>query len=348
MSRSRVTGFKRKLVGDESEKAAGDAPRAHKTNLIFSDLFPCAINAAGCFVAFTFINAQTGVQTGDNDTVNSTLRIIICTLAPIVIDLGVLFFCMGLSCCSGPLFGMCCKKTGSVMAGIAHGIAVVIHIAFFIVMWVLEGFNFARMLLGVVTCIQCQRLIFQFITTFLLTREFKNDHSNTAFWTGKWYGKGLGYMAWTQPSRELAAKVVELSEFAADFVLGHIILFVQFPILCIPQIDKWHSIMLFWLKPSRQIRPPIYSLKQTRLRKRMVKKYCALYFVILIIFAACIVGPAVASSHVPSDIGSSLTGTFRNLVQPRNKSNNDTLEMSTFVSHYFTSTPSMKTWSTIK
>lgn len=349
MSRSRITGFKRKMVGDESEKAAGDASRAHRTNLIFSEIFPCAVYAAGCFVAFTFMNAQTGVKTTDDDRVNSTLRIIICTLAPIVIDLGILFFCLGMSCCSGPLFGMCCKKTGSVMAGFAHGIAVVIHIAFFIVMWVLEGFHFARMLLGVITCIQCQRLIFQCITVFMLTREFKNDHSNTAFWTGKWYGAGLGYMAWTQPSRELAAKVVELSEFAADFVLGHILLFCQFPLLCIPGIDKFHSIMLFWLKPSRQIRPPIYSLKQTRLRKRMVKKYSALYFLILLIFAACIVGPAVASSRVPSNIGTSLTGTFRNLVQPRNKTNNDTgSQISTYASHYYTHTPSLKTWSTIK
>lgn len=349
MSRSRITGFKRKMIGDESEKAAGDAHRAHRTNLIFSEIIPCAVYAAGCFVAFTFINAQTGVKTTDADRVNSTLRVIICTLAPIVIDLGVLFFCMGMSCCSGPLFGMCCKRTGSVMAGIAHGIAVVIHIAFFIVMWVLEGFNFARMLLGVVTCIQCQRLIFQCITVFMLTREFKNDHANTAFWTGKWYGSGMGYMAWTQPSREMAAKVVELSEFAADFVLGHVLLFCQLPLLIIPGIDKFHSIMLFWLKPSRQIRPPIYSLKQTRLRKRMVKKYSALYYIILLLFAACIVGPAVASSKVDQNIGSSLTGTFANLVQPRNRTNDDTgSTMTTQSGHYYSSTPSLVSYSTIK
>ena len=191
-------------------------------------------------------------------------------------------------------------------------------------MWVLEGFNFARMLLGVITCIQCQRFVFHLMTVFMLTREFKNDHSNTAFWTGKWYGKGLGWMAWTQPSRELTAKVIELSEFAADFVLGHIILLCQLPFLLIPGVDKFHSMMLFWLKPSRQIRPPIYSLKQSRLRQRMVKKYCSLYFLILVIFAACIIGPAVASAHVPKVIGGSLTGVAHNLFQPRNLSNNDT------------------------
>ena len=349
MSRSRITGFKRKLVGDESEKAVGDASRAHKMNLVTAEIIPCALYAAGCFVAFTFINAQTGVKTTNGDTVNSTVRVIICTLGPIVINLGVLFFCLGMSCCSGPLFGMCCKKTGSVMAGIAHGVSVVVHILFFIVMWVLEGFNFARMLIGVITCIQIQRFIFQLMTMFMLTREFKNDHSNTAFWTGKWYGSGMGYMAWTQPTRELTAKVIEMSEFAADFVLGHILLFCQLPFLFVPRMDSFHSMMLFWLKPSRQIRPPIYTLKQSRLRKRMVKKYISLFFLVLAIFVACIVGPAVAASKIPIDLGSSLTGVFHNLVQPRNTSNNDTGPgISTYKGHYYTSTPKLKTWSTIK
>lgn len=348
MSRSRVTGFKRKLIGDESERTAGDASRAHRTNLIFAELIPCIIYAAGCFTAFTFINAQTGVK--DVSTVNSWIRIVICTLAPIVIDMGVLAVCLGISCCSGPLLGMCCKKTGSVMAGIAHGVAVVVHIVFFIVMWVLEGFNFIKMLIGLITCIQCQRLVFKLMTLFMLTREFKNDHANTAFWTGKWYGTGLGYMAWTQPSREFVAKIVELSEFAADFILGHILLFCQLPVIIFPFVDKFHSTMLFWLKPSRQIRPPIYSLKQTRLRKRMVKKYSSLYFLILIIFAACIVGPAVAASHVNLDqIDNNLpsSGIFVGILQPRNQDNNDTgTGLSTYSGHYYTTKPTMTTWST--
>ncbi|KTB17025.1 1,3-beta-glucan synthase component GSC2 [Nakaseomyces glabratus] len=349
MARSRITGFKRKLIGDDSEKAAGDANRAHRTNLILAELIPTAINAGSCFIGFTFINAQTGVKATDDDRVNSVLRVVLCTLGPIAVDVGVLFFCLGMSCCSGPLFGMCCKKTGAVMAAVAHGVSVVIHIGFFIVMWVLEGFNFTRMLVGVATVIQCQRFIFQLMTILLLTREFKNDHANTAFWTGKWYGSGFGYMAWTQPMRELTAKVIEMSEFAADFVLGHVILFAQFPVLCMPAIDKFHSIMLFWLKPSRHIRPPIYSLKQSRLRKRMVKRYLTLYIIIFLVFAGAIVGPAVAASHVPQDIGHTLTGPFHNIVQPRNKSNNDTgLQISTYSNHYYTHTPSLKTWSTIK
>ncbi|KAH3679853.1 hypothetical protein WICMUC_000596 [Wickerhamomyces mucosus] len=344
MSRSRITGFKRKVLGVESEKAAGDASRAHRSNIYFAEVIPTLIYAAGCFVAFTFINAQTGVK--DAVLVNSVIRVIICALAPIIIDLGVLFFIMGLSCCSGPLFGACCKQTGGIMAGIAHGIAVIVHIIFFIVMWVLEGFNFSRMLLGVATCIYIQRFIFKLMTVLLLTREFKNDGANNAFWTGKWYGKGMGWRAMTQPSRELAAKVIELSEFAADFVLGHTILFCQFPLVLVPLIDRWHSMMLFWLKPSRQIRPPIYSLKQARLRKRMVRKYLALYILILIVFVVCIAAPAVASKFVSKDIGQQITTQYGLLVQPRGNNNNDTGPSFSTISGYYTSTPSLSTWST--
>ncbi|WEJ94018.1 1,3-beta-D-glucan synthase [Yamadazyma tenuis] len=326
LSRSRITGFKRKLTGDISEKSAGDASRAHRSNVFFADFIPCVFYTAGLFVAFTFINAQTGVTKNVQD-VNSTLRVVICALAPVVIDCGVLAFCLGMACCAGPMLGLCCKKTGAVLAGFAHGVAVVIHLVFFIVMWVLEGFSFAKMLLGLCTMIYIQRCLFKFLTLVCLTREFKNDKSNTAFWTGKWYNTGMGWMAFTQPSREFCAKVIELSEFAGDFVLAHIILFFQFPILLIPMIDRWHSTMLFWLKPSRLIRPPIYSLKQAKLRKRMVRKYCTLYFGILILFIVLIAAPAIASRFVPDDLGKQLNteGSIANgLFQPRKTDNNDT------------------------
>ncbi|KAH3679224.1 hypothetical protein WICPIJ_008693 [Wickerhamomyces pijperi] len=352
MSRSRITGFKRKVLGVESEKAAGDAARAHRTNIYFAEVFPTLFYAAGCFVAFTFINAQTGVaynvNSGVTDVqpVNSVIRVVICALAPIAVDLGVLFFVMALSCCSGPLFGACCKQTGGVMAGIAHGIAVVVHIVFFIVMWVLEGFNFSRMLLGMATVIYIQRFIFKLMTALMLTRELKNDGANNAFWTGKWYGKGMGWSAMSQPARELTAKVIELSEFAADFVLGHIILFCQTPLIMFPFVDRVHSMMLFWLKPSRQIRPPIYSLKQASLRRRMVRKYLALYILILIIFIACIAGPAVGSKFVGDDISSKVPTSYGLLVQPRGQNNDDTGSSFSTLSGYYTTTPSLSTWST--
>lgn len=318
LSRSRVTGFKRKLIDDPSELGTVSTNRAHRSNVLFADLMPTLIYAAALFIAYTFINAQTGVRDSNIPISNSVLRIVICSLGPIAINAGTLLVCVGLSCCAGPLLSLCCKKTGAVMAGVAHGVAVIVHIVFFIVMWVLQGFNFTKMLIGFATMIYIQRLIFKLLTILTLTREFRNDKANTAFWTGKWYGSGLGYMAWTQPAREFSAKIVEMSHFAGDFCLSHIILFCQLPILCIPLIDKWHSTMLFWLKPSRLIRPPIYSMKQARLRKRMVRKYCTLFFTCLFLFVVVIVAPAVASNFVDtSKIAKNIPGEeFKGLIQP--------------------------------
>lgn len=338
LSRSRVTGFKRKLTGDISEKSAGDASRAHRSNIIMADLIPCLVYTAGLFVAFTFINAQTGVTkwevSGRDSTdpieVNSVARIVICALAPVVINMGCLGVCLGMACCAGPMLGLCCKKTGAVIAGVAHGVSVVVHLVFFIVIWVLEGFNFARMLIGLITMVYIQRSLFKIMTLLFLTREFKNDKSNTAFWTGKWYNTGMGYMAFTQPAREFCAKIIEMSEFAGDFILAHIILFVQLPLLFIPLVDRWHSTMLFWLKPSRLIRPPIYSLKQAKLRKRMVRKYCTLYFLILVLIVVVIAAPAIAAKYIADDLGLTMTGTFQGIFQPRGTSNNDTGKVSSW------------------
>jgi 1,3-beta-glucan synthase len=198
--------------------------------------------------------------------------------------------------------------------------------------------------------IYVQRLIFKCMTLFLLTREFKNDHSNVAFWTGKWYGSGLGIAAWTQPSREFCAKIIELSHFSGDFVLGHILLFLQFPLVCIPYVDRWHSMMLFWLKPNRQIRPPIYSLKQARLRKRMIKKYSVLFYTIMVIFIALIAAPAVVGSlkgvdiHATAEFPSFADGLF----QPRHQDNNDTGFGSGSYHPRWTTTTSLVTFSTKK
>jgi 1,3-beta-glucan synthase len=166
-----------------------------------------------------------------------------------------------------------------------------------------------------------QRFVYKLIIALALTREFKTDTSNIAFWTGKWYS--MGWHSVSQPAREFLCKITELGMFAGDFVLGHVILFVMLPVIAIPHVDKAHSVMLFWLRPSRQIRPPIYSMKQSKLRKRRVWRYAILYFVMLVVFVALIAGPIVASSQITSAT-SSLSVPMQ-LLQPVGLKNNDTL-----------------------
>ncbi len=245
LSRTRITGYKRKTAGDPSSKLSADVPRAAITNLFFGEIIAPLLLVAVTLIPYLFINAQTGVK--NTHQTASLLRIGIVALAPIAINAGTLAVMFAMACCMGPLLSMCCKKFGSVLAAVAHGIAVVMMLAFFEIMFFLEGFDFTKTLLGMIAVVAIQRFVLKLIISLALTREFKTDQSNIAFWTGKWYS--MGWHSVSQPAREFLCKITELSMFAGDFILGHILLFIMLPVILIPQIDKLHSMMLFWLRP---------------------------------------------------------------------------------------------------
>ncbi|KAI9743305.1 MAG: 1,3-beta-D-glucan synthase [Claussenomyces sp. TS43310] len=325
LSRTRVTGYKRKILGDPSAKMSGDVARAGLLNVFFGEIFSPLVLVAVTLVPYLFINAQTGV-TGQNNpgatlvATNSLIRVAIVAAAPVAINAGVLGGLFGMACCMGPVLSMCCKSFGTVLAGIAHGIAVVMILVFFEVMFFLEGFDFIKTLLGMIAAAAIQRFILKLIIALALTRELKTDAANIAFWTGKWYS--MGWHSVSQPAREYLCKITELCMFAGDFVLCHFILFSMLPVILIPQVDKLHSIMLFWLRPSRQIRPPIYSMKQSKLRRRRVWRFAVVYFAILILFLVLIVGPIVAQKTINNLTKSVKIPMY--LLQPIDQKNNDT------------------------
>jgi 1,3-beta-glucan synthase len=82
---------------------------------------------------------------------------------------------------------------------------------------------------------------------------------------------------------------------------------------------------------SRQIRPPIYSLKQTKLRKRRVVRYAILYFTLFILFMVLLIAPAVIGNLGLLDTTfKSLYGSdFQYLMQPSDWNNNDTTSSKT-------------------
>ncbi|KAM3088935.1 1,3-beta-D-glucan synthase [Clarireedia jacksonii] len=326
LSRTRITGYKRKILGDPSSKMSGDVPRAPFLNLFMGEIVSPIFVIAVTLIPYLFINSQTGVIADHNNGVapeakNILIRVGIVAFVPIAVNAGVLAAMFGMACCMGPLLNMCCKKFGAVLAAIAHGTAVVMCLVSFEIMFFLEGFVFAKTLLGMIAAAAIQRFIYKLIVCLALTRELKTDTSNIAFWTGKWYS--MGWHSFTQPGREFLCKITELGMFAGDFVLGHLILFIMLPVIAIPQVDKIHSVMLFWLRPSRQIRPPIYSMKQSKLRKRRVWRYAVLYFVMLIVFLALLVGPLVAGKMILTD--SLINSIPMKLMQPIHQNNNDTL-----------------------
>ena len=258
LSRTRLTGFKRKVLGDPSSKLSGDVPRAKFTNIFFSEIVGPLVLVAITLIPYLFINAQTGVRganhdddalgTGNEPTASGALvRVGIVAFGPIAVNAGVLGGLFAMACCMGPLLSMCCKKFGAVLAAIAHAIAVIMLLAFFEVMFFLSGFSFSKALLGMIAVTAIQRFFFKLVIALALTREFKADTANIAWWTGKWYT--MGWHTISQPGREFLCKITELGMFAADFILGHVLLFLQLPILLIPYVDKFHSMMLFWLRP---------------------------------------------------------------------------------------------------
>lgn len=73
---------------------------------------------------------------------------------------------------------------------------------------------------------------------------------------------------------------------------------------------------------SRQIRPPIYSIKQSRLRKRRVIRFAVLYFVLLVAFILLFFGPIIAAKFI--DLGTLGKSIPLDLMQPTGQNNNDT------------------------
>ncbi|KAI1491749.1 family 48 glycosyltransferase [Biscogniauxia mediterranea] len=325
LSRTRITGYKRKALGDPSGKMSSDVPRAAITNVFFGEIISPLCLVAVTLIPYLFINAQTGVKANDSSAqaTASLLRVAIVAFGPIAVNAGVLGGLFAMACCMGPVLSMCCKKFGSVLAAIAHAVAVIMLLVFFEVMFFLEGFDFTKTLLGMIAVVAIQRFVLKLIISLALTREFKGDGSNIAFWTGKWYS--MGWHSVTQPAREFLCKITELSMFGADFILGHFLLFFMLPVILIPKVDKLHSVMLFWLRPSRQIRPPIYSMKQSKLRRRRVIRYAILYFTLLVLFVGLIVGPVIAGKYIPESLSKNLSSSLSyRLFQPINQTHDDT------------------------
>jgi len=190
------------------------------------------------------------------------------------------------------------RKFGSVMAALAHGLALIGVIAWFEFFWYLEHFNTPHVVLGLAAIIAVQRALSKILISVFLSREFKHDETNRAWWTGKWYGRGLGTHVMSQPAREYIVKIVELSLWSSDFIIAHILLFLLTPFTLIPYFDTIHATFLFWLRPSKQIRAPLYSMKVKKQRQWIVIKYGIVYL--------CISGTIIALVVIPAVLGSAI------------------------------------------
>ncbi|THH12768.1 hypothetical protein EW146_g7388 [Bondarzewia mesenterica] len=285
LSRTMITGYKKKKLGRPSEKLSGDVPRAGWRAVIFSEVIFPVVMAILFVIAYMFVKS---FPVHGKTPPSPLIRIAVVSIGPIVWNAGVLLLLFFVSLMLGPMLDSCCTRFGSIMAALAHVLGAIGMIGFFEFFWFLELWNTSHAVLGLITIVAIQRAVHKVLIAVVLSREFKHDETNRAWWTGKWYGRGLGTHALSQPAREFIVKVIELSLWTSDILIGHFLLFMLTPPLVVPYIDRLHSIFLFWLRPSKQIRAPIYNIKVRKQRRAILIKYIPIYIGVIVLFVALI------------------------------------------------------------
>jgi 1,3-beta-glucan synthase len=79
-------------------------------------------------------------------------------------------------------------------------------------LWFIEAWKIQNAVLGMIAVVAVQRWFFKLLISVFLTREYKHDQTNKAWWTGNLVQLKAGLF------REYVVKIVETSLFAADFL----------------------------------------------------------------------------------------------------------------------------------
>ncbi|KAI8973193.1 1,3-beta-glucan synthase component-domain-containing protein [Mycotypha africana] len=302
--RTLVTGIKKKAgqqsFGANEKPNLNAIPRAHLSSIFFTEIWMPFVQASLFVFCYAFYKSREQVDTYGTllSPFNTSLgpigalgRILFISIAPISFNAVVLISVQIFSLLSSRF-----KRTGYYMALIAHAGAIFGFIVVYEILWTLENFQVCSTLLGLLSMFAVQRAFFKVIVGLFLTREVHDDATNRAWWSGNWKNKHLTSLA----PREYVCKIVEMSLFTIDFILGHLILFALFPFTLIPSGDRFHSLILFWLKPSKQIRPSILSTNVRRRRLRIAYKYGTLFVLVLLLFTALIVLPPMLTPKLPA------------------------------------------------
>ncbi|KAG9226878.1 hypothetical protein CCMSSC00406_0003449 [Pleurotus cornucopiae] len=291
LSRTMITGYKKKRLGHPSEKLSADTPRAGWRAVIWTEIVFPTVMAILFVIAYMFVKSFP--DPNGNQPPSPLIRIAVISIGPIVWNAAMLLVLFLVSLFLGPILDPMYPRFGSVMAFIAHVLGAVGMIGFFEFFWFLERWDASHAVLGLIAVIAIQRAVHKILISVFLSREFKHDETNRAWWSGRWYGRGLGSHVMSQPAREFIVKIIELSLWSSDLLLGHLLMFMLTPPILVPYFDRLHATLLFWLRPSKQIRAPLFSIKQKRQRRWIVVRYGTVYVLAITIFVLLIVLPAV-------------------------------------------------------
>ena len=129
LSRTMITGYKKKKLGHPSEKLSGDVPRAPWRAVWFSEVIFPVVLAIIFVVAYLFVKSFPQVVGQTNAA--PLIRIAIVSLGPIVWNAAVLIMQFFTSLFLGPIMDSWFPRFGSVMAFAAHILAAIGMVGFF-------------------------------------------------------------------------------------------------------------------------------------------------------------------------------------------------------------------------
>ena len=128
LSRTMITGYKKKKLGHPSEKLSGDVPRATWKTVVFSEIIWPICFAALFIVAYMFVKSFP--DRDGNQPPSPLIRIAIISIGPVVWNATVLLAFFFISLFLGPMMSSW-AKFGSIVAATAHFLALVGMVAFF-------------------------------------------------------------------------------------------------------------------------------------------------------------------------------------------------------------------------
>lgn len=130
LSRTMITGYKKKKLGHPSEKLSGDVPRAGWRAVIWTEvIFPICM-AIIFIIAYMFVKSFPDPVTQEFSP-SPLIRIAVISLGPIVWNAAVLLTLFIFSIFLGPMLDPVLPKFGSVIAFIAHALGTLGMIGFF-------------------------------------------------------------------------------------------------------------------------------------------------------------------------------------------------------------------------
>lgn len=322
MARSKITGVKQTTtkkgsvemkIKRENSKVIDDI-KPSVLNLIQSQVFSDTVGIVIVGCAYLFSNSQN--DTRGTYPSSALIRILLISMCPIILNICILLIFFIISCIIGPIGTLITRKFPAFISAIVHGLSVVNYVIFFQILWYMQNWDLSRTIIGCCLAIMIEGFLLKLVTIIFISKEFSHSKSNAAWWSGKWITSGLGWYVLTQPLREFVVKVSELSYFAGDLILGHIILFSQLPIILVPYIDTWHSMMLFWLKPIHQIKSKVLTKDQKRKRNIKVAFSMLLFIFAMLTFIAAIVLPKILILVLDLDLDEYIPDVLQELIQP--------------------------------